>query len=337
MSRPWRIRYAGAKYHVTSRGNGRKAIFLEPDDYSRFLVQLESALEKDEVILYAYCLMPNHYHLFIETPLGNIQKFMQRLNTSYSMYFRYKHKRPGHCLQGRYAAKLVGGDEYIASLTRYIHLNPTETKKMKKNPLDIREDCLNSYPWSSYAGYIDKENAEEIIDYRWLGLMMRKTDLGCRRAYRRYIESLIGKNDDNFLAAEKVSRYAIGDKEFIAEAEFGLKEMHIEKGVYGDIALPDGPQIALSDIDEAVSRVFRTNKEDLHFHGHRAGIAKTVAVELCCVLSGKNQREIAIYYGYKTDGGVARQRKVIRQEMIKNKHLARQLTKLKTTLLSSKI
>ena len=113
--------------------------------------------------------------------------------------------------------------------------------------------------------------------------------------------------------------------------------MHIEKGVYGDIALPDGPQIALSEIDEAVSRVFHTNKENLHFHGHRAGIAKTVAVELCCVLSGKSQREIAIYYGYKTDGGVARQRRVIRQQMIRHKSLARQVTKLKTTLLNSKV
>lgn len=121
MPRPWRIRYAGAKYHATSRGNGRQEIFLEPDDYARFLIQLESALEKDQVILYAYCLMPNHYHLFLETPLGNIQKFMQRLNTAYSMYFRYKHQRPGHCLQGRYGAKLVGGDEYVANLTSVIH------------------------------------------------------------------------------------------------------------------------------------------------------------------------------------------------------------------------
>lgn len=123
MPRPWRIRYSGAKYHVTARGNARQRIFFGPADYLRFLDQLTSALEKDGVILYAYVLMPNHYHLFCETPLGNIQKFEQRLNTAYAMYFRYRHSQPGHCLQGRYGAKLVGGDDYIARLTRYVHLN----------------------------------------------------------------------------------------------------------------------------------------------------------------------------------------------------------------------
>jgi len=85
MARPWRVRYAGAKYHVTVRGNGRQAIFLGADDRQRFLTQLASALEEDQVILYACVLMVNHYHLFVETPVGNIQRFMQRLNTAYSM------------------------------------------------------------------------------------------------------------------------------------------------------------------------------------------------------------------------------------------------------------
>jgi REP element-mobilizing transposase RayT len=61
MPRPWRIRYGGAKYHVTARGNGRQRIFFGQDDYRRFVDQMSDALEKDEVILYAYVLMPNHY------------------------------------------------------------------------------------------------------------------------------------------------------------------------------------------------------------------------------------------------------------------------------------
>jgi len=69
-------------------------------------------------------LMPNHYHLLVETPLGNVPRFMQRLNTAYSMYFRLQHRRPGHCFQGRYGAKLVRGEDYLLRLTRYIHLNP---------------------------------------------------------------------------------------------------------------------------------------------------------------------------------------------------------------------
>ena len=101
---------------------------MSDKDYERFLEQLDHCLEKNEVVLYAYCLMPNHYHLFVDTPLGNVQRFMQTLNTAYAMYFRYKHNRPGHCWQGRYGAQLVKGDDYIAKLARYIHLNPVKVK-----------------------------------------------------------------------------------------------------------------------------------------------------------------------------------------------------------------
>ena len=83
MSRPWRIRFGGAKYHVTVRGNNRQCVFHADADYLRFLAQLSDCLEKDRVILYAYVLMPNHFHLFVETPGGNLSRFMQRLNTAY--------------------------------------------------------------------------------------------------------------------------------------------------------------------------------------------------------------------------------------------------------------
>jgi REP element-mobilizing transposase RayT len=100
MSRPWRVRYAGAKYHLTVRGNGRAAVFLARDDYERFMEQLDAALEADGVVLYAYVLMPNHYHLFVETPMGNVHRFMQRLNTAYGMYVRFKHGGRGTVSRG---------------------------------------------------------------------------------------------------------------------------------------------------------------------------------------------------------------------------------------------
>ena len=159
MPRPWRARYAGAKYHLTSRGNARQDIFLSDNDLARFVDQLASALEKDEVVLYAYVLMKNHYHLFVETPLGNVQRFMQRLNTAYSMYFRYKHGQPGHCLQGRYKAKLVNGDDYVSRLIRYMHLNPVQTAEKKKQSVSARTQCLTDYVWSSYRGYIRRGDA----------------------------------------------------------------------------------------------------------------------------------------------------------------------------------
>ena len=135
---------------MTSRGNGRAQIFLCEADYLRFLDQLMAALEADGVILYAYALLANHIHLHVETPRGNLPRFMQRLTTAYSMYFRYKKSRPGHCFQGRYGAKLVEGDDYLLRLTRYIHLNPVKTAAMARLSPEERRGYLETYPWSSY-------------------------------------------------------------------------------------------------------------------------------------------------------------------------------------------
>jgi len=168
MARHLRKRYAGAKYHVTNRGNGRNGVFYCEDDYGRFMEQLTTAAWKDGVVVYAYCLMPNHYHLFVETPWGNIDRFMDRLGTAYAMYFRYKHYRPGHCFQGRYKAPLVSGDDYIVRLTRYIHLNPVCVRGMKNRESAEKWEYLRRYRWSSLRGYLNGKEAEDLVDYRWL-------------------------------------------------------------------------------------------------------------------------------------------------------------------------
>jgi putative transposase len=87
MRRP-RKKYPGAKYHVTNRGDGREKVFYHDGDRARFIEQLQDALKTDGVLLYAYCLLPNHFHLPIETPRANIDRCVARLETAYGMYFR---------------------------------------------------------------------------------------------------------------------------------------------------------------------------------------------------------------------------------------------------------
>src|SRR5271165_6749038 len=120
MARPPRIDFPNAVYHVTSRGNGRGIIFWSDDDRQRFLAQLADSLHTAGVQLYAFALMENHFHLLVKTPRANLSRFMQRLLTRYALYSRYKHRRPGHLFQGRFQAKLVEGDVYLAAVTRYI-------------------------------------------------------------------------------------------------------------------------------------------------------------------------------------------------------------------------
>ena len=94
MARLLRIQYPGAFYHITSRGNERKPIFKSKKDREQFLSYCKSAHERYGAIIHVYCLMDNHYHLILQTPLGNLSKIMHYLNTSYAAYFntKYKHK-----------------------------------------------------------------------------------------------------------------------------------------------------------------------------------------------------------------------------------------------------
>jgi len=107
MGRPLRIEFAGAYYHVTSRGNERKDIFVSQKDREQFLSYLESAVFRYKAVIHVYCLMSNHYHLLLETPAGNQSQVMQHINGAYTNYFNVKRKRSGHLFQGRYKAILI--------------------------------------------------------------------------------------------------------------------------------------------------------------------------------------------------------------------------------------
>ncbi len=145
MARPLRIEYRGAFYHVMSRGNERKAVFREDADYNLFLKTLEDSSDLYKVLIHAYCLMPNHLHLLIQTQHANLSQFMKRLLGVYTIRFNRKHKRHGHLFQGRYKAILIDQDSYFLQLSRYIHLNPIKAG-LAKTPDD--------YPWSSMRHFL---------------------------------------------------------------------------------------------------------------------------------------------------------------------------------------
>jgi REP element-mobilizing transposase RayT len=326
------MRFAGAKYHLTVRGNGRERVFFGDEDYTRFLEQLDAALATDEVILYAYVLMPNHYHLFVETPLGNVQRFMQRLNTAYGMYFRYKHTRPGHCFQGRYGAKLVEGDGYILALTRYIHLNPVKGTAWAGESLAKKQAQLKAFAWSSFRGYAGEGPEEERVDYRWLSLMERVTRKGCQAAYRRYVAGMLAKDDEAFLADEGKSPYVIGDAKARERAEEELKAKLIERAVTGDIVWPEDRRPELSEVEAAVRAEFGMTAENLRFHGHRLGALKSVALELCCRYSGVTQRAVAAHFGYRSEGAVGKARRIAQAALATDPALNRQAKRVEKRL-----
>ena len=143
MARPLRIQIENGLYHVTSRGNEKAQIFLEDMDRHVFLKYLSEVAERYTWIVYAYCLMGNHYHLLVRTPEANISRGMRQLNGVYAQYFNKHHGRVGHLFQGRFKIVLIRDENQLLTAARYVVLNP------------IRAGLVTSpdmWPWSSYGG-----------------------------------------------------------------------------------------------------------------------------------------------------------------------------------------
>ncbi|MGV1099037.1 transposase [Thiovibrio sp. JS02] len=165
MARPLRIEYPGALYHVTNRGNERKPIFMDDTDRQEFLELLARSLAIYSVKLYSFVLMDNHFHLLVETPLGNLSQFMRHFNISYTSAFNRRHRRSGHLYQRRYKSFLVDRDAYLSMVSRYIHLNPVKIGSNTNKPLAEQLDILWAYKWSSLPGFVSLKKRWTFVDY----------------------------------------------------------------------------------------------------------------------------------------------------------------------------
>ena len=150
MPRPLRIEYAGACYHLMSRGDRREDIFLDAQDREQFLHLLGKACQKTGWQAHAYCLMTNHFHAVLETPQPNLSVGMRWLLGTYTQAFNRRYRQWGHLFGGRYKAQLI--DErtpaYLGQASNYVHLNP------KRAGLIGAGAPLQSYRWSSYPAYL---------------------------------------------------------------------------------------------------------------------------------------------------------------------------------------
>jgi putative transposase len=178
MARPLRIEYDGALYHLTSRGNERKAIYRDDEDRLNFLVILQKVNERFNWICHAYCLMNNHYHLVVETPGGNLSQGMRQLNGVYTQYFNRRHHRVGHVFQGRYKAVLIDKESYLLEVSRYVVLNPVRAKAVK-SPED--------WKWSSYRGTAGMEKPHKSVSPDWLLGQFGAKRRQAEKKYREFV------------------------------------------------------------------------------------------------------------------------------------------------------
>jgi len=178
MSRPLRLEYPGAIYHLTSRGNARQNIFEEDDDRQRFLTILADTVKRCRWLCHAYCLMGNHYHLLLETPEPNLSRGMRQLNGVYTQAFNRRHDRVGHVFQGRYQSILVEKDAHLLELCRYIVLNPVAAGLV---------ESPEQWPWSSYRQTATGVRWADFLSTDWILGQFSGNDGKARKQYVQFV------------------------------------------------------------------------------------------------------------------------------------------------------
>ena len=275
MPRQLRIQYEGAFYHITSRGVERRKIFIEDQDYEKFYSYLEKTAEIYHLIIHAFCLMPNHYHIECETPRANLSEAMQWLNTSYTVYFNRRHKRSGHLFQGRYKALLVEKESYLSELNRYIHLNPLRAKLVKK---------IEDYRWSSYLVYLGKNKKVQWVETEDTLKHFGNTERRSRRNYQKFIEEGTTNKLDN-PTKNTIAGTILGDESFvnwIRDKFLNDKALDSERPAIKKLR----KTLKVQKIIQEISNAFNVNSKDIlkqrcpgfcrnlqhHFHANPARI-----------------------------------------------------------------
>ena len=237
MPRHLRHHVPGGWYHITTRGLGRRTLFHTDRDHGHFIELLEGMVERYRIILHAYVLMGNHYHLLIESPEGNVSRALQWLNTSYSVWYNVKHNCAGALFQSRFKSVPIDNEgSWALECSLYIHLNPLRIKKLGQGkgdrsreklgllPVEPSEkqilkrlETLRNYSLSSYPAYAGTAEAPQ-----WLTcteLWRRCADKGKdpKKEYREWIEDYVRQGVVEGAFAKLATAVAIGSKAFIAK------------------------------------------------------------------------------------------------------------------------
>jgi len=163
----------------------RQAIFLDDEDRRLFLRLVDKVCNRFGLVIYAYCLMDNHYHLLLEIAEANLSKALRQLNGVYTQAFNRRHSRVGHVLQGRFKAILVDKDSYLLELTRYVVLNPVRAKMVKKP---------DAYRWSSFRATAGLDAAPPFLAVDWLLSQFAKQRPAAQRRYRQFVVEGVGQS-----------------------------------------------------------------------------------------------------------------------------------------------
>ena len=269
MSRPLRVEFPGAIYHVMARGVARTRAFDDDQDFTEFLRLTDELVRDGAWLVHSFCLMPTHPHLLVETPYGGLGRWMRSLLADYARFYNRRRRRSGHLFQARYKAILVEDGEYLLECSRYIHLNPNRKKLTR--PAEL-------WPWSSYRNYVGGPTAVD-----WVTTERVMAHFESAKAYRSYVER--GRGEEPISPFERATAgLVLGSPAFVERIQTLEKAMRPTREASGRRALrqsaPSAPYEMIRSTVEtrfaALSQCKRT--QILAFALYRLTWLKTVEI-----------------------------------------------------------
>jgi putative transposase len=288
---------------VISRGNERQAITRDDTDRVKRVEWLRRTVETYGWRVHAFVLMPNHDHLFLETPRPNLSRGMQFLNGCYSGYFNKRHGRVGHLFQGRFKALLIEKRGHYTEISRYIHLNPVRSGLVMK-PED--------WKWSSYAGYFNADRMLEWVTYSSVLEEFGSSQIGPRAHYRNFVSEGLELGCDA-PGGNMVADLIVGSEEFVAAVRKMVNDREDACGL---------PQLGRLRERPSVDRIIRAVADILQVdtaqwtRGRRVrDHSRALAAFLARRRFGYSTTTVAQALGYATHSGASSSIKRIEREM----------------------
>ena len=237
MSRPLRLEFSGALWHVTARGNERKAIYRDYEDRRDWLELLGTVVGDWNWKLHAYVLMPNHFHLLVETPDMTLSDGMRQLNGVYTQAFNRKHKRVGHLFQGRFKGILVSEDTHLIELLRYIVLNPVRARLCRH---------AGQWAWSNFRATAGKSRQPKWLDVnRTISLFSAGSRTLGRRRYAEFVHSA---RDIEYQPWEQLrGQIFLGDEDFAQAMQARIED--------NQTAAPEVPRVQRNPARPGLPRI----------------------------------------------------------------------------------
>lgn len=319
MTRPLRIQYPNAWYHVMNRGRSRTKIFHAPEDYLAFIELLREASFLWKVKIAAYCLMSNHYHLLLQTPGSNLSRCMRHINGIYTQYFNRTYRSDGPLFRGRFKSIVVEQDRYLLELVRYIHRNPLRAGLVKR---------LEDYRWTSHKAYLSESN-----QWSWLHkeLVLSMLDENQNRQKQAYLKFMKQEESEALKRIYDKSTLPLflGAKDFIDDIRRKYSGKTIKK------EMPQSREMAIDkiEVERAIVKYYKLEMEEL-LKSRRGNYneARNIAIYLMRKHTGAALKDIGEHFGmnnYSSVGSVITRTK---QEMVKNRNLQQRVEEVEKLL-----